>query len=294
MNKRYDFTQTGGFPLDQGVLNDEQNDMIAIETALGNLVGPLVIISGCIVAGANAGNGVVMINGQLLPFVGGAISAKVIIFETDTELNYFDGTPRPSLITRVAKFGDDGIQNNPWASFVRVNANGILADLNTIEDAIATIGGEITSIDTQLANIEATYWQTGDVKQVDCSMDYLAANFDNTGLGKNSRVGWQICNGQRGTKDRSGTVAVQLDTTQIQFQTLGQPGGAVSYQIKASDLPALLLNQEMLGEANGGTSGLVQVGGKADNGQAYVNVGSPNNPISMLQPYIVTLFIQKL
>ena len=145
MNIKFDFTETGGLPLDQGVLDDLQNGILQAEK-ISLILGPLVILSGCVVAGANAGNGVISINGEVLPFVGGPISTKVIIVQTTDNLTYFDGAARPSQITRYATFGDDGGAGNLWASFKR-STDGLLAEIDSLNDAVATLGAEIDALE---------------------------------------------------------------------------------------------------------------------------------------------------
>lgn len=263
MNVKYDFTQTGGFPLDQNVLNDLQNGILEAEGALASVLGPLAIVSGCVVTGGSASNGVVAINGEILPFVGGVINAKVIVIENDTPLTYFNASTPATLKTRYATFGDDGVQNNPWANFVRNTAAGM--------------------------------WQTGDVKEIDVSESYLTANFDGTGLGTNLRLGWAICNGNNGTKDRRGKVAVMRDTSQSEFATMTTTGGSKAHTLIASDIPVLATDAIL--DAGPGTAvqGLVKVAASGSSLTTIpVNSGTANNPVSLLQPYCVTLFIQKL
>ncbi len=129
---RYDFTQPGGFPFDQGVMEFIQ-DCINTAASTATLAGSLAILSGCTVAGGSVSNGVVVINGEILPFVGGVISAKVIVQETATAIAYQDGTPRTVKYQRSARFGDDGVTNNLWVNFKRNTAEGILARLDRLE-----------------------------------------------------------------------------------------------------------------------------------------------------------------
>ena len=271
MNKQYNFTITGGFPLDQGVLNDLQSGILQNETALANLLGPLAIISGCTVAGGSAANGVVAINGQILPFVGGVVGVKVIIVETDTAITYQNGATPPSLITRYATFGDDGVQNNPWANFVTNTAAGIIARMVAVEN----------------------YWQTGDVKQIDVTEAYIAANFDGTGLGKNLRLGWAICNGANGTVNRLGKVAVQRDPAQTEFAAMGTAGGEKVHLLTNAETPVPAglppgLDGPHPKPADGGGAAEYYVTGPLSAGSP---AGSAHNN---LQPYITTLYIQKL
>lgn len=128
-----DYTQTGGFPLDQNVLGFMQaQSQLAQQPA--NFGGQLCIISGCVVTGANVTSGFVAINGEILPFVGGTITAKVIIVETATNLTYEDGGVKPVQKTRYATFGDDGVTNYLWVDFSRHSLPSLYAEL---QDAIA-------------------------------------------------------------------------------------------------------------------------------------------------------------
>ena len=272
MNIQYNLTETGGFPLDQGVLNDLQKGILETESALANLVGPLVIISGCVVAGLSAGNGILAINGQIFPFVGGVIGPKVIIVETDGDLTYFNGSIFPANITRVAQFGDDGVQNNPWANFVRVTAEGVIADV---------------------ANI----WQTGDVKQIDCTEVYIAANFVSAGptlgLGTNARLGWAICNGNNGTVNRLGKVAVQRDPSQIEFSSMTAAGCEKTHLLTIAEMPGH--GHSFIDPTGGddfGSSSTRPSNTSANPGTTGSTGGDQAH--NNLQPYMVSLFIQKL
>lgn len=138
MNK-YDFTQAGGFPLDQEVLTLLQdNSSLAAKSAL--LGGDFIILSGCDIVGANAANGVVVINGEILPFVGAAITAKVIIHEDVNPLHYEDGNDKGVEYIRYATFGDDGVTNYLWANFKRnTPSNGLLARVDRLEKMLAPL-----------------------------------------------------------------------------------------------------------------------------------------------------------
>lgn len=43
--------------------------------------------------------------------------------------------------------------------------------------------------------IQANLAQSGDIKPIKCDITYLNDNFEPSGLGKNLRLGWAICNG---------------------------------------------------------------------------------------------------
>ena len=159
MNIKYDFTQEGGIPIDQNVFNDLQNGILEAENALATLVGTLVIISGCVLTGGVVSNGIVAINGQIMPFIGGAVGTKVIINPATTGLTYFDGSIKNSLTTQYATFGDDGVQNNLWANFVQLPAGGIAVAVNNLISEIigtdANVAANTASIATAQTAITA-------------------------------------------------------------------------------------------------------------------------------------------
>jgi len=258
MNK-IDFTQTGGFPFDQSTL-DFLQDSILLAGQLATAIGDRAILSGCIVAGSNAGNGYMVIDGEILPFTGGVIEDKVIIIEADNDLTYEDGTPRPVVKTRYATFGDDGVTDILWSDF--------------------------------RSNRLDRVWLTGDIKEVDCSYDYFMANFDGTGLGINEREGWAICNGQNDTKDRRGLMSIQFDPTKPYADTLGKTGGEEKHILTLDELPSdpVPYTAPKFGlDFGSGTTRGSWTDQETDN--LVLGSGHAHNNMS---PYIVTLVIQKL
>jgi hypothetical protein len=271
MNIKYNFTDTGGFPLDQNVLNDLQNGILLTEKALANLLGPLAIISGCVVTGGSATNGVVAINGQILPFVGGVIAAKVIIVEVDTDETYFNGAINPSIITRYATFGDDGVQNNPWAAFTSNNGQG-----------------------------NGSMWQTGDIKEIFCTEAYITANFDTSGTSTDGlgliggqRYGWAICNSKNGTPDKRGVVTVGRNTGDASFATMTSTGGEKTHTLTVGEIPS---HGHSFIDPTGGLdygSGSTRASNTNANAGTTGNTGG-DGAHNNLQPYVTGLFIMKL
>jgi hypothetical protein len=152
---RYDFTKPGGFPFDQGVMQFIQNCIsTAAKTAV--MAGPFAFLSGGVVTGSNVSDGVVVINGEILPFTGGVIQPKIIIDELATTVAFQDGTPRVVKYVRTARFGDDGTANYPYANFKRVSVQGVLADINDLNNSVTIIDDSITSINAEITTIENT------------------------------------------------------------------------------------------------------------------------------------------
>jgi len=106
MNK-VNFEQTGGFPLETNTFSFLQSAYGSL-AGLAGLGGQNYILNGCEVAGGNIANGTVVINGEVLPFTGGAKLARVVIEETVTEKTFEDGISKPVYTTRVAKMAATG------------------------------------------------------------------------------------------------------------------------------------------------------------------------------------------
>ncbi|MCO5230132.1 MAG: hypothetical protein M9958_03150 [Chitinophagales bacterium] len=117
---RLKLDNVGGFPLDQDTLAFMQ-EAYSLFNALGEIVGNLSILKGVEVTGATASDGVVYINGEVLPFKGGAITSHVIIEETVVQLEFEGGELKDVEIRRQAKFGNSLSGAFPWASFFRAS-----------------------------------------------------------------------------------------------------------------------------------------------------------------------------
>jgi hypothetical protein len=144
MEKKIDFTKSGGFPLDQDILNFMQTAYVNAITALASAVGDRVILSGVENDGTAVTDGFVCINGEILPFTGGnAAVAKVRVEESAASLLFGDLSQKPVLITRRAKLDASGTIG--FADFVRV------PDLRSLASKVST---------KQLEIIWANGWKT--------------------------------------------------------------------------------------------------------------------------------------
>lgn len=114
---RINFDNTGGFPLGAYTLDFMQQSYHLLNT-LGNIAGNLSVLSGCEEVGRSITDGVVYIDGEVLPFKGAPISEKVIIVETSQKRIFKDGVEKPVEYTRYATFGNS-INGHLWADFKR-------------------------------------------------------------------------------------------------------------------------------------------------------------------------------
>lgn len=108
-------THPGGFPLTQDTMNFMQ-EAYRLFNSLGALAGDLAILKGCAVSSGTVSNGVVYINGEILPFVGGTLGGNVIVVSQETPKTFEDGVDRNVEIVRFAKFGT-GATMYAWNDF---------------------------------------------------------------------------------------------------------------------------------------------------------------------------------
>lgn len=159
-------------------------------------------------------------------------------------------------------------------------------EIQTIIDDIETgVPNTALKVRTALETIADGISQTGDVKEIDVSNAYLTANFDASGLGTNQRLGWAICNGNNGTRNRGGRVGIQYNST---YAVLGATGGSKD---------AVVVQHNHLsngfGSFGSGSDGLASNSyqyGQIVNTSTVGESGTDKN----MQPYIVSLFIMKL
>jgi len=130
---------------------------------------------------------------------------------------------------------------------------------------------------------------TGDIKEVDCSNQYIIDNFEPNGLGKNERIGWAICNGQNGTTDRGGRVSMPYGTGYLTARAIG---GEATHVLSLPEMPQHSHSIKSIKISAGAGGGTLPspIGGFS----ATTEISGGGLAHNNLQPYIVTLFIQKI
>lgn len=189
--------------------------------------------------------------------------------------------------------------------------------MTTYDDIILIINANLQSgtnitaaehkqVEMLMADFVKSQWLTGDVKEIDCTPAYILANFESNGLGKSERLGWAICNGENLTKNRRGRVPVGYDETRTFFDSglangIGETGGTERHPLSVTEMPAHTHNFTRSYEDNGNVGNAIEVGSQETGLQTSTgatdrnihNTGG-NASHNNMQPYIVTLFIQKL
>lgn len=172
------------------------------------------------------------------------------------------------------------------------------SEIQDIIDLIATgVPNTALKVRNALNAVADGTAQTGDVKEIDVSTGYIVSNFDVTGLGTNERLGWAICNGNNGTRNRGGRVAVGYDVSN--YPTLGATGGSNTLTLTKNNIPILDITLPVSDSDNGGGSKIyvMATDQQAAGTKTYVNsvnATTTNSAIDVRQQYIVTLYIMKL
>ena len=183
MNK-INFNQTGGFPLSTNIL-DAMQSAYAIFNQLGSLAGNKAIISGCEQLGNTVADGVIFLNGEILPFKGGAIGSSIIIKEESESRVFEDGATKPVIFKKYATFGSSTPDKTfVWADFKPIKNLISLAQEKAEKTALKTAEDKIAELEKQKPII-------GEIKQGIFDLDNLPE-------------GWFHCNGQNGTPDLRG------------------------------------------------------------------------------------------
>jgi len=204
-------------------------------------------------------------------------------------------------------------------------------DVITLISQLLPSNSQITAenhrtVETAILNFAKDQWLVGDIKMIDCTNEYITANFETSGptqgrgLPGGDRDGWAICNGLNNTMNRTGRVplgwgnvaatdANGWDIRQLNMKNNGQPvfSGNNGEAITIAQMPThnhLFPGDDWISGGNGygGWTNRTVAGFPYDansrnsgGGQIYrtsdTGGGSAHNN---LQPYMVTLFIQKI
>ncbi|MEG3977309.1 hypothetical protein QT970_22190 [Microcoleus sp. herbarium8] len=197
---RTNFVQTGGVPIKAERLQELQ-EAYSIFNNLGFIAGNFSILTGCVVTGTNVSDGVVVVNGEVLLFQGGTLSANVIIIENPVSKEFKDGSFKPLHFIRYATFGT-GAGMLAWNDFKRI-------------DPILTLMARLASLEKKTAVFQA-----------------------GGGMVLWNKPANEIPNGWQEVINWRGRMPVGMDVSQTEFNTLGKISGNKNKTLSTSELPS--------------------------------------------------------
>lgn len=262
MNK-IDYSNLGGFPLEQDTLDFMQLSYKGPLIALAKLCGNKSIVEGVEVVGGNVTPGWIVFNDELILFQGGVLGDDVVIAETPTSISFEDDSTHEAYFVKVAICGVGGAF--PFADLVRLQG---------------------------LQNM----WVPGDIKEKYCDATYISTNFDGDGYGLNREAGWRILS--KAYPAAAGKVMVNMDATDTDFNACGKNGGVKEVTLITDQIPehshAISRGDAYVGNAYAGDMRVG--GGQGANAQSSpnTNLSGGGAPHTNMQPYFVVLKLIKL
>lgn len=256
MNKS-NFIQTGGYPLKAERLQ-ELETAYSIFNSLGALAGEQTIISGCVLTGTVVGNGFVYIDGEVLEFREGAVTATstVIIIEEAVDKAFKNGVIKQVHTIRYATFGT-AATSWAWSGFKRLDPIYLMMERLTV-----------------LEQKSAVFQAGGGMVLWNKPADQIPA-------------GWQE------VEDWRGRMPVGVDYYQTEFETLGKIGGATRKTLSVEEMPEHDHDYGFFkeGMGNGGGKGYNPDKGP-NNTTKKTDPKGGGQSFSIMNPYRTVLFIE--
>jgi len=191
----------GGFPGTSKTwrfMRDMINEVHDLAVALG---GETCIVKGCEVNNGVVADGILIVNGEALPFQGGALGANVEIVEAVEQVAYFNDAEGDGIadvndayFERYARFG---VAGTPWSDFKRITPlNEVARRLPPLQSALP-------------------FW--GAVNEIP--------------------DGWQLCDGTNATPNLRGMFIAGYDPADTDHNAIGKTGGSSKVVLTDAEMP---------------------------------------------------------
>lgn len=196
--------QGSGFPADNRTWRFIR-DMINTVHELTAFGGDNYILKGCEDDNGVIADGFIVLNGELLPFQGGALGAEITIDETVDAVTYLEdinpadgqGDIKNAYFARFARFGIDGVATFNWADLERLNP--------------------LVEIQRRLVPQQSAIPFWGALADIP--------------------IGWQLCDGTNGTPDLSKMFIVGYDPNDTDYDAIGKQGGSKDVTLTEAQMP---------------------------------------------------------
>jgi hypothetical protein len=161
--KLFDFSNKNyGIPFSANTFEFIQQQMLQLQT-LSYLGGGLFVVQGCTNLAGIVQDGWVVINGEILPFIGGAVQPFVVIQQTTNTASFGDpatgATPQiyPYSFDRIATFGTGAVQFD-WNDFENKDiTKGVLQRLREVEGNAASVRTDLAALANAFNNYKPAW-----------------------------------------------------------------------------------------------------------------------------------------
>jgi microcystin-dependent protein len=194
---RIDLFKYPRFPLSSETIDFLQQMAVMMAKAAG-IGGDNYILSGCINTGGNVSDGIVVIAGEVMPFIGGVSTSYIVVEEIYRSVIAEGQVYNDIYITRQARFGT-GPNQLAWDIF----------------KPVLTIAALELKIATVIPSGVVVMWAGTDVPQ-----------------------GWHLCDGADGTPDLRGRFIVGHSESDLDFGNIANVGGAKKVALTVAQMPA--------------------------------------------------------
>lgn len=144
--KLFDFSNISkGWPYTASTFKYIQEQLLELQ-ALSLLGGSLYVVAGCNDVAGIVQDGFVCINGEILPFVGGAVQPYVVIVEAVSTKRFKDNSINDYQKVRTATFGTDVVQYD-WSTFENKNiTKGVMQRMREAETEILATRSDLNNL----------------------------------------------------------------------------------------------------------------------------------------------------
>lgn len=272
MNTEIQFMQTGGVPLTNDLL-DVLQKTYDIYNCIAPLAGNLTIIAGCELSGSYVNPGVVAIDGEVLPFVGGALSSTVYINIESQSETFQDQTDKILIIKKTVQFGSATTSYN-WADFVK---------LETLKEIQLRVNNGVTQqqLNDLIAEVEVLKLKTAPIINDGIVMIWRKPLSE-------IPAGWKEC------IDYRGKTIVGRDPNDVDFSNINNTGGSKTKIISQTNLPPISASANIVQPyGNPATGGGFDGGGNLwGNRTVTFSIGGNSTPINVMNPHRIVEFIE--
>lgn len=265
---RQNFEAKDRFPLSTQTLTFMQ-DMILASAQLALIGGDNYILSGCEATDNNVAPGIIVINGEIMPFEGGTSVPTITIVETCKSVSANGLTFEKARISRKARFATgSGPNYYSWGDFKPLRTN------KQLEEVKATV----KYVDDEIAKIQSGSIPTGVIVMWSGSEAEIPA-------------GWALCDGHeykpgKFTPNLSGKFVAGFNRQDEDYNKIGKTGGLAKVSIGIDEMPRhnhLTTSKSVDSEVEEGKYGLIRRSAETD---GSVTPYKSDNPGKGIQPDI--------